>query len=107
MIKCENHIEDVIKQIKKASTDSSKEISITVLADIIPNVPVETGNLARSMTTLKKVDSNKIKIFWGSNVVYAAKVEFENKSYLRSTISKDKDKILSILIKHFSKVGKL
>ena len=44
MIKCENHIEDVIKQIKKASTDSSKEISITVLADIIPNVPVETGN---------------------------------------------------------------
>lgn len=106
MIETENKIPEVIKQLKNASVQASKEIETTVKADIISVTPVRTGALARSITSFRKPEGSNIRICWGSNLVYAAKVEFENKSYLRGTLQKDKLKILNILIKHFGKVGK-
>ncbi|MBM7836439.1 HK97 gp10 family phage protein [Clostridium sardiniense] len=106
MIETENRLPEIIKQLQDASIQASREIEVTVKADIISVTPVKTGTLARSITSFRKPEGSNIRISWGSNLVYAAKVEFENKSYLRVSLERDKMKILNILIKHFRKVGK-
>ncbi|MDS0525460.1 HK97 gp10 family phage protein [Clostridium sp. SHJSY1] len=101
-----DNTQELIKSIQQAAIDAGEEIGTTKLADIQSNTPVLTGNLKRSITFVKNVNTDNIKVTWGSNIVYAAKVEFENKSYIRDTLRNDSSQIIDIIVKHLKGVSK-
>ncbi|MGL4848506.1 MAG: HK97 gp10 family phage protein [Clostridium sp.] len=101
-----NNVDEFEKKFMEALKSASKEICITELADIQSNTPVLTGDLKRSITGKSKVKNNLVKIEWGSKLVYARKVEFKDKSYIRSTLTRDLDKIGKILDKHIGGADK-
>lgn len=96
----ENNFEEYIKKLIRATAAAAEEIKITELAEMQSNTPVKTGALKRSETAITKVDANNVKITWGSPLVYAKKVEFKDKSYIRSTIKREVGNINRILNKH-------
>lgn len=96
----ENHFEDYIKKLIGATAAAATEIKVTELAEMQSNTPVKTGALKRSETAITKVDATGLKITWGSSLVYAKKVEFKDKSYIRSTLKREIVNINRILNKH-------
>lgn len=106
MAKLEDNSKEKLTSIEQALLEALNEIGITEVASIQSNTPVKTGNLRRSINYLKPTkDKHILKVSMGSNVVYAAKVEFENKSYLRSTLKADTKEIEATLIKHLGGVN--
>lgn len=98
--KIENNFEEYIKKLVEATTAAAKEIEITELAEMQSNTPVKTGALKRSETSKTTFNIEGITITWGSPLVYARKVEFEDKSYIRSTLKREVSNINKILNKH-------
>lgn len=93
----------------KALRDSANEIKITETANIQVNTPVgdpkrkdETpGALRRSIVGHYRVKNEGIlKVEIGSQLAYAKKVEFQDKSYLISTFKDDEEDIQDIINKH-------
>ena len=106
MAKLEDNSKEKLTSIEQALLEALNEIGITEVASIQSNTPVKTGNLRRSIDYLKPTkDKHILKISMGSNVVYAAKVEFENKSYLRATLKNDSKEIEGIIIKRLEGVS--
>lgn len=107
-VKVENNFEKFKNELLKGLDNAGKEIFITELAEIQANTPVGTkekgskapGTLKRSITGSKKRTNGIIKIAWGSKIIYARKVEFKDKSYIRNTLKRDMHRIESILNKH-------
>ena len=100
MAKLEDNSKEILTSIEQALLEALNEIGITEVASIQSNTPVKTGNLRRSINYLKPTkDKHILKVSMGSNVIYAAKVEFENKSYLRATLKADAKEIEGIIIK--------
>ncbi|GKX65834.1 HK97 gp10 family phage protein [Inconstantimicrobium mannanitabidum] len=97
-----DNTDKVVELIKKTMNGISKEVGTTLLADMQSGTPVLTGNLRRAETFIVENKDNTFKVILGvdKSIVYAAKVEFENKSYMRSTIDKDKQKIEDIIKKN-------
>lgn len=87
-------------QVDEVTESALDEVAITLLANMQSITPVKTGTLKRSLTFKKAKSDKTCSITWGSNVVYAAKVEFENKSYLRSTLRSGTKEMEDILRKH-------
>lgn len=107
MARLEDNSKEKLASIEQALLEALNEIGITEVASIQSNTPVKTGNLRRSINYLKPTkDRHILKIFMGSDVVYATKVEFENKSYLRATLKADTKEIQNVLIKHLRSVNK-
>lgn len=100
MFKVKNNFEEFKKQFLNSLDNAGKEIFITELAEIQSNTPVKTGALKRSITGYKKRTDGIIKIRWGSKLPYARKVEFKDKSYIRSTLKRDESNIRDILYNH-------
>ena len=96
----ENHFEDYIKKLIRATSAAADEIKVTELAEMQSNTPVKTGALKRSETAITRVNPEGIKITWGSSLIYAKKVEFKDKSYIRSTLKREIGNINKILNKH-------
>ena len=100
MAKLEDNSKEKLTSIEQALLEALNEIGITEVASIQSNTPVKTGNLRRSINYLRPtIDRHIVKTSIGSNVIYAAKVEFENKSYLRATLKADTKEIEGIIIK--------
>lgn len=95
-----SNIPRIKSSILEALEDASQEIGVTELANMQSGTPVKTGTLKRSLTFRKAKNDKAYSITWGSNVVYATKVEFENKSYLRSTLRSGTKEMEDILRKH-------
>lgn len=98
--KVENNFNEYIKKLIGATAAAAQEIKITELAEMQSNTPVKTGALKRSETATTKVNPECVKITWGSSLVYAKKVEFKDKSYIRSTLKREIGNINTILNKH-------
>ena len=106
MAKLEDNSKEKLTSIEQALLEALNEIGITEVASIQSNTPVKTGNLRRSINYLKPTkDKHILKVSMGSNVIYAAKVEFENKSYLRATLKADTKEIEGIIIKRLEGVS--
>ena len=106
MARLEDNSKEKLTSIEQALLEALNEVGITEVASIQSNTPVKTGNLRRSINYLKPIkDKHILKVSMGSNVVYAAKVEFENKSYLRATLKADTKEIEATLIKHLGGVN--
>ncbi|MGL4572753.1 MAG: HK97 gp10 family phage protein [Clostridium sp.] len=99
-IEVENNFEEYLKNIIKITNEAANEIKITELAEMQSNTPVKTGALRLSETAHTEIVSNGIKVTWGSPLIYAKKVEFEDKSYIRSTLKRDIQRIGNILRKN-------
>lgn len=99
-----NNIKKVMNEYKDLLADASKEISITELANIQANTPVKTGNLKKSIGTEVQGEGLNTTIIWGTDLVYAPKVEFENTSYLRQTLRDNNDEVVEIIKKHLEKI---
>lgn len=106
MVKVENKIKENKELFLQAIKDSSKECKITGIADIQNVTPVKTGALKRSLTGENTVTEENVKLQFGSPLIYAKKVEFENKSYIRATLTRDIPKFEKIFIKHLRKACK-
>lgn len=107
LAKLTNNSKSTIETIKKAIMSGLSEVGVTETASIKSCTPVKTGNLKRSIEYTKPVlKDNKVEIKIGTDVTYAAKVEFENKSYLRATLKADTKEIQNVLIKHLRSVNK-
>ncbi|WP_066892944.1 HK97 gp10 family phage protein [Clostridium nigeriense] len=98
-----NNIKKTMNKYKDLIAHASKEISITELANIQANTPVKTGNLKKSIGTEVQGEGSNTTIVWGSDLIYAPKVEFENTSYLRQTLRDNHDEVVEILKKHLEK----
>ena len=106
MARLEDNSKEKLTSIEQALVEALNEVGITEVASIQSNTPVRTGNLRRSINYLKPTkDKHILKVSMGSNVVYAAKVEFENKSYLRATLKADTKEIEGIIIKRLEGVS--
>lgn len=95
-----SNIPRIKKYIMEVLEDASQEIGVTELANMQSVTPVKTGTLKRSLTFVKAKEDKIYSITWGSSIVYAPKVEFENKSYLRSTLRSGTKEMEDILRKH-------
>lgn len=87
--KMENHLPDIIKSLSSNSSDIFKKLGDDIAEDVKKNTPVDSGDLRKSIKATVK--DKKITI--GSDLPYAAKVEFEDKSYIRKTFNDKKDNI--------------
>ncbi|MDM0458201.1 HK97 gp10 family phage protein [Clostridium perfringens] len=105
-VKIENNFEDFKNKLLNNIQKAGQEAFITELAEIQSNTPVETGNLKRSITGESKKINGVVKIAWGSKVVYARKVEFKDKSYIRSTLKRDIVRIEAIFNKYIGESAK-
>lgn len=83
-----NNIE-ITDAIKQAINDWQDDAGIREVAEIQVNTPVLTGALRRSIDYEKKNKKLKYCLRFGSDLDYAGKVEYKNKSYLRSTLNRD------------------
>ncbi len=100
-----NNLKKVMDKYKDVVKEASEEISITELANIKSNTPVgETGNLKKSIGTAIEGDGSETEIVWGSDLIYAPKVEFENTSYLRDTLRENHDQVVEILKNHLKEI---
>lgn len=99
-----NNLKKVMDRYKDVIKEASEEISITELVNIQANTPVKTGDLKKSIGTSIEGDGSKTEIVWGSDLIYATKVEFENTSYLRDTLRENHDQVVEILKKHLKKI---
>ena len=99
-VRVENNFEKFKNRLLNNIQKAGQEAFITELAEIQSNTPVETGNLRRSITGKSQKINGVVKIAWGSKVVYARKVEFKDKPYIRSTLKRDIPRIASILNKY-------
>lgn len=88
-IKVENHLQDLIKSLESSTSEIFNKLGDDIAEDVKKNTPVESGALKKS---IKAVVKDK-KITIGSDLPYAAKVEFEDKSYIRKTFNEKKDNI--------------
>lgn len=99
-----NNLKKVMDKYKDAVKEASEEISITELANIKSNTPVLSGDLKKSIGTSVEGDGSKTEIIWGTDLIYASKVEFENTSYLRDTLRENQNQIVEILKKHLKEI---
>ncbi len=99
-----NNLKKVMDKYKDAVKEASEEISITELANIQSNTPVKTGDLKKSIGTAIEGDGSKTEIIWGSNLIYAPKVEFENTSYLGDTLRENHEQVVEIIKKHLKEI---
>lgn len=106
MVKVENKIKENKELFLQAIKDSSRECKITGIADIQNVTPVKTGTLKRSIAGEDTVTEEHTNLKFGSPLIYAKKVEFENKSYIRITLTRDVPKFEKIFIKHLRKACK-
>lgn len=98
-IKIKNGIPKIINNLtSNVLQKACEEIGITKVADIQAITPVDTGSLRRSISFDKVINKNTAVITFGSDLIYAAKVEFKNKSYLRAAFNDNK--VQEILLKH-------
>ena len=105
MAKLTDNSKQKMDDIKKALMNAMSEILVTEVASVKANTPVKTGNLRRSITSTEpELENNIVSGKVGTMVIYAAKVEFENKSYLRNTLKNDIKEIQSIIEKHCKEV---
>lgn len=107
MAKLTDNSDEIYNSIVEAVIGGLKEVGTAETASVKANTPVKTGNLRRSIRSTKPVKSGReviVKI--GSDVLYAPKVEFENKSYLRYTLKNDEKEIQGTLLKHLRSVAK-
>lgn len=88
------------QSIMSALESASQEIGVTELANMQSVTPVKTGTLKRSLTFVKAKEGEIYSITFGSSLIYAPKVEFENKSYLRATLRSGQSEMMEILKKH-------
>ncbi|MDU4319750.1 MAG: HK97 gp10 family phage protein [Clostridium sp.] len=95
-----SNIPKIKNSIMEVLEDAAQEIGVTELANMQSATPVKTGTLKRSLTFEKAKGDKTYSITWGSDIVYAPKVEFENKSYLRSTLRSGTKEMEDILRKH-------
>lgn len=106
MARLEDNSKEKLTSIEQTLLEALNEVGITEVSSIQSNTPVKTGNLRRSINYLRPtIDRHIVKTSLGSNVVYAAKVEFENKSYLRATLKADTKEIEGIIIKRLEGVS--
>lgn len=106
MARLEDNSKEKLTSIEQALLEALNEVGITEVASIQSNTPVKTGNLRRSIDYLKPTKYKHIlKVSMGTNVIYATKVEFENKSYLRATLKADVKEIEGIIIKRLEGVS--
>lgn len=103
-MKYTNNIKKITQEIINAVDNAGEEIGITELANMQSNTPVKTGALKRSLSFKRYKESKGVKIEWGSNLIYSAKVEYENKSYLRATLRAGQEEMIDILKKHLKGV---
>lgn len=106
MLNVEDNTNKFKERFLKALTLASTETFISELADIQSNTPVLKGDLKRSITGKPEINLGKVEIVWGSKLVYARKVEFKDKSYIRSTLNRDLNKIAGIFNKHIGGASK-
>lgn len=100
MAKLTDNSKQKLDNIEQALMNAMSEILVTEVASVKSNTPVKTGNLRRSITSTKpELENNIVYGKVGTMVIYAAKVEFENKSYLRATLKADTKEIEGIIIK--------
>ncbi len=108
MINVENNIDAAKEAFLKAARAAAKESKITLIADVQSVTPVGTkekgskapGSLRRSITGICRATDSEATITVGSPLIYAKKVEFQDKSYLRSILMRDSLKIRNIFVKH-------
>lgn len=106
MAKLTDNSKQKMDDIKKALMNAMSEILVTEVASVKANTPVKTGNLRRSITSTEpELENNIVSGKVGTMVIYSAKVEFENKSYLRATLKADTKEIEATLIKHLGGVN--
>lgn len=85
-----NHISDLENEIDTSLLDKVlKDIGNEIVEKIKDNTPVDTGALRNSI----KFKQEDHTISFGSDLEYAMKVEFEDKSYLRKTLNENKTEI--------------
>lgn len=107
MARLEDNSKEKLDSIEQALMRAMSEILVTEVASIKANTPVKTGNLRRSITSTEpELENNIVSGKVGTMVIYAAKVEFENKSYLRATLKNDTKEIQNVLTKHLRSVNK-
>lgn len=95
-----SNITRINQNIMSALDNAAQEIGVTELANMQSITPVKTSTLKRSLTFVKAKKGQGYSIKWGSSIVYAAKVEFENKSYLRTTLRGGQSEMIEILKRH-------
>ena len=92
------NINEITEDIKNAVETWQNTTGVAEVAEVQANTPVLTGNLRRSITFKKLNSGTKYTLRIGSALVYAAKVEYENKSYIRSTLNRDISNIKTSLL---------
>ncbi|MDU7212481.1 HK97 gp10 family phage protein [Clostridium sp.] len=86
-------------QVDEVTESALDEVAITLLANMQSVTPVKTGALKRSLS-FKRYKYREHIIKFGSNLIYAPKVEFENKSFLRSTLRGCENEVIDIIKRH-------
>ena len=106
-MKYEEHFGEIIKDILNVVKKSGNNVGITETANVKANTLVDSGTLRKSINY--KVEENKenitVRIGVDGSFIntknkhkvgdYAAKVEFKDKSYLRSTLKADESLIIN------------
>jgi hypothetical protein len=91
--KLENYLPDLIKDLENLDNSVLKKIGDELVEDVRKNTPVDSGALKKSI----KCHIKDKKITIGSDLPYATKVEFEDKSYIRKTLTEKKDSIANAI----------
>lgn len=100
----ENNFAKAKEEFLNGFRKAARETKIELVADTQAITPVGTeekgsiapGTLKRSITGNYRVDDKKAKIEIGSPVIYARKVEYENKAYIRPALEGATDKVAEI-----------
>lgn len=115
-MKIVNNIPSIINNLPKVLERACEEVGVTKVADIQAITPVDSGSLRKAIAFEKQVNSTTAIITFGvdGNMVnnksgkrvglYAAKVEFKDKSYLRAAFNDNK--VQQILLKHLRGLAK-
>lgn len=88
----------IFSSLKDKVDEWQDKVGVQEVAEVQANTPVLTGDLKRSITFKKINTSTKFTLKIGSALIYSAKVEYKNKSYIRSTLNRDVGELKTSLL---------
>ena len=106
-----SHLSDVLKVMKDNKKEFSKKVGVLCVAEVQPLVPVDTGNLRRSIVSEVMEGNKGVYIGVTPNAPYALAVEKGTsrqmaQSYLEKGVTNAIPKIINVAEDLYSRLGR-
>lgn len=100
------NVDEITECFRNAIEEWQNDAGVGEVANVQSVTPVLSGALKKSITFKKVNTKTKYTLKIGSRLIYSAKVEYKNKSYIRSTLSNDigdlKTSLLETIRRHLN-----